>query len=203
MNEWRKYPEFIHTWHCICSWRSKPREIEKKNNPLAFERMGFSLEWKSLARSPRKNTNEELCWRKIFSRLGYCIKFAPLSFMTFEKYHNIMPFLSFYYVVLFITPTTIVLAGASSADAMVVVVVVVLVLLWLSRVRAQWKLNPFFVTSFFFRCNNVARSILKFWALLLLFSWRRFFLSLWGVWTSSDPAFKLHQTLDAISSSFD
>lgn len=162
-----------YTWHCICSWRSNQKRWRKKThshlNERMNERMRFSFEWKSVACSlASKNTNEELCWRKIFSRLGYCIKFAPLSFMTFEKYHNIMPFLSFYYVVLFITPTTIVLAGASSAtitDAMVVVVIVLvmallLLLLWLSRVRTQWKCNPFFVT--FFPCNNVALHV-QFW----------------------------------------
>lgn len=171
-----------YTWHCICSWRSNQR---KEKNSLAFERRNEIFLRMKVAGAfalASKNTNEELCWRKIFSRLGYCIKFAPLSFMTFEKYHNIMPFLSFYYVILFITQTTIVLAGASSTitDTMVeVVVVLLLLLLWLSRVRAQWKFNPFFVTFFFLQQCCLARSILKFWTLLLLFSWRIFFSFLW------------------------
>lgn len=59
--------------------------------------------WMKERKSDRLTNTTDPCWRKIFSRLGYCIKFTPLSFMTFEKYHNIMPFLSFYYVVLFIT----------------------------------------------------------------------------------------------------
>lgn len=115
----------------------------------------------------------ELCWRKIFSRLGYCIKFTPLSFMTFEKYHNIMPFLSFYYVILFITPNhRTILRGANCGGTErnprctvdVGVVVVVFVVTPLSTLPSTL---PPHIISFGDRKNYIRAQIWKFRKLLI------------------------------------